>query len=79
MLLNAAAALLGVQGPDAADLTAQVAGKLDAARESIDSGAAARTLQTWVEPPGRHAPSAAETGPGRSAAAVATCAPGPAP
>jgi anthranilate phosphoribosyltransferase len=49
VLLNAAAALAAYEGPDADGLTAQLAAQLDVAREAIDSGAAARTLDTWVE------------------------------
>lgn len=49
VLLNAAAALAAYEGPDAAGLDAQLSAKLDVAREAIDSGAAARTLETWVD------------------------------
>jgi len=49
VLLNAAAALVAYEGPDAGRLTAQLATQLDVAREAVDSGAAARTLDTWVE------------------------------
>jgi len=49
VLLNAAAALVAHEGPDAAGLTAQLAAQLEVAREAVDSGAAARTLDTWVE------------------------------
>ena len=57
VLLNAAAALVAYEGPDAAALPARLAAQLDVAREAIDSGAAARTLATWVEAT-RSAPSA---------------------
>jgi len=49
VLLNAAAALVAYEGPQADRLDAQLVRQLDVAREAIDSGAAARTLQTWVE------------------------------
>jgi anthranilate phosphoribosyltransferase len=49
VVLNAAAALVAYEGPDADSLGTQLATQLDAAREAIDSGAAARTLETWVE------------------------------
>ena len=49
VLLNAAAALAAHEGPDADDLTAQLARQLDVAREAVDSGAAARTLDVWVQ------------------------------
>ncbi|RYZ25464.1 MAG: anthranilate phosphoribosyltransferase, partial [Propionibacteriaceae bacterium] len=49
VLLNAAAALVAHEGPDASDLTAQLARQLDVAREAVDSGAAARTLDVWVQ------------------------------
>jgi anthranilate phosphoribosyltransferase len=49
VLLNAAAALVAYEGPDAERLGEQLAAQLDAARESVDSGAAARTLESWVE------------------------------
>lgn len=49
VLLNAAAALAAYEGPDAARLDEHLAAGLDAAREAVDSGAAGRTLQTWVE------------------------------
>lgn len=49
VLLNAAAALLADTGPDLGrDVTDQVAEQLQRAERSIDSGAAATTLQTWV-------------------------------
>ncbi len=49
VLLNAAAALVAHDGPDPDRLTEQLADRLDVAREAIDDGAAARTLETWVE------------------------------
>ena len=48
VLLNAAAALVAYAGPDAARLGEQLAVQLDVAREAVDSGAAARTLEAWV-------------------------------
>lgn len=48
VLVNAAAAL-ATQGPLNGDLGAAVRGCLARATESIDSGAAARTLDRWVE------------------------------
>ncbi|SEQ63296.1 anthranilate phosphoribosyltransferase [Microlunatus flavus] len=49
VLLNAAAALAAYEGPQASGLHEQLAAKLDVAREAVDGGAAARTLETWVE------------------------------
>lgn len=48
VLLNAAAALVAHRGPDRRPLTEQLAGQVDAAAHSIDSGAAARVLDTWI-------------------------------
>jgi anthranilate phosphoribosyltransferase len=47
VLLNAAATLAARS--DEADLEAAVRGALDTCRTALDSGAAARTLQRWVE------------------------------
>lgn len=49
VLLNAAAALVAHAGPRADDLVEQLSEQLGAAREAIDSGAAADTLSRWVE------------------------------
>ncbi|MBM0238282.1 anthranilate phosphoribosyltransferase [Micromonospora sp. ATA32] len=48
VLVNAAAAL-ATQGPLDGDLTAALRAGMDRAAESIDSGAAARTLDRWIE------------------------------
>ncbi|MER7456484.1 anthranilate phosphoribosyltransferase [Micromonospora sp. NPDC126480] len=48
VLVNAAAAL-ATQGPLDGDLTGPLRAGLDRAAESIDSGAAARTLDRWIE------------------------------
>ncbi|RKN50863.1 anthranilate phosphoribosyltransferase [Micromonospora endolithica] len=48
VLVNAAAAL-ATQGPLDGDLTEALRAGLDRAAESIDSGAAARTLDRWIE------------------------------
>ncbi|BCL13054.1 anthranilate phosphoribosyltransferase [Micromonospora sagamiensis] len=48
VLVNAAAAL-ATQGPLDGDLLTAVRGGLDRAAESIDSGAAARALDRWIE------------------------------
>ncbi|MGN9808776.1 anthranilate phosphoribosyltransferase [Micromonospora sp. BQ11] len=48
VLVNAAAAL-ATQGPLDGDLTEALRAGLDRAAESIDSGAAARTLARWIE------------------------------
>ncbi len=50
--LNAAAALLAFEGPDAGgadDLAAQLAPRLERAARAIDSGAATALLEGWVE------------------------------
>lgn len=57
VVLNAAAALLAYHGPDLeAGLTDQLAEQVAAAQQAIDSGAAAATLDTWVDASSRHAP-----------------------
>ena len=49
VLVNAAAALVAHTGGTDGDLTAALRGKIAQAAESIDSGAAARTLDRWIE------------------------------
>ncbi|EFC80767.1 anthranilate phosphoribosyltransferase [Parafrankia sp. EUN1f] len=49
VLLATAAALVSAAGPTGAPITEQIAGQLDRAAESIDSGAAAETLRRWAE------------------------------
>ena len=49
VLLNAAAALVAYDKPRADDLTGQLADALGRAAEAVDSGAARKTLDTWVE------------------------------
>jgi anthranilate phosphoribosyltransferase len=49
VLLNAAAALVAYDKPRADDLTGQLGDALDRAAEAVDSGAARKTLDTWVE------------------------------
>jgi len=48
VLLNAAAALVAVDGPSAAPVTDQLAEALPRAAESLDSGRAAAALDAWV-------------------------------
>lgn len=49
VVLNAAAALLASDKPDAGDLAGQLRPRLDRAEEAIASGAAASKLQDWVD------------------------------
>jgi anthranilate phosphoribosyltransferase len=49
VLLNAAAGIAAYDGPTRADLADVMRAALDTARESIDSGAAARVLDRWIE------------------------------
>ena len=48
VVLNAAAALTALAGPDLDTLNDQLLAGMDRAREAIDSGAAAQLLQRWV-------------------------------
>jgi anthranilate phosphoribosyltransferase len=48
VLLNAAAALVAIDGPTPAPVTAQLAGALPRAADSLDSGAAAAALEAWI-------------------------------
>jgi anthranilate phosphoribosyltransferase len=48
VLINAAAALVAVDGPTAAPVTEQLAAGLPRAAESLDSGAAAAALESWI-------------------------------
>lgn len=49
VVLNAAAALLAYRGiSTVTELIEQMRPALEAANESIDSGSAARTLETWI-------------------------------
>jgi anthranilate phosphoribosyltransferase len=49
VLLNAAAALVAVNGVTSAPVTDQLAAALPAAAASVDTGAAAAALTSWVE------------------------------
>jgi anthranilate phosphoribosyltransferase len=49
VLLNAAAGIAAYDGPARAGLAEVMRAALDAARKSIDSGAAARVLDRWIE------------------------------
>lgn len=49
VVLNAAAALVAVAGPTETPVAAQLSAAMPRAAESIDSGAAAKALQAWVE------------------------------
>jgi anthranilate phosphoribosyltransferase len=49
VLLNAAAALVALDGVSAAPVTEQLAAALPRAAEAVDSGAARRSLEVWVE------------------------------
>jgi anthranilate phosphoribosyltransferase len=49
VLLNAAAALVALDGPSADPVTTQLAASMPRAAESLDSGAAATALQGWIE------------------------------
>jgi anthranilate phosphoribosyltransferase len=48
VLLNAAAGLVAHDGPSAAPVADQIAAAMPRAAESLDSGAAAHALETWV-------------------------------
>jgi anthranilate phosphoribosyltransferase len=48
VVLNAAAALVAVDGPTSAPVSAQLAAALPRAAESLDSGAAAAALESWI-------------------------------
>jgi anthranilate phosphoribosyltransferase len=48
VLLNAAAALVAVDGPSSAPVTEQLAAALPRAAESLDTGAAATALEDWI-------------------------------
>lgn len=48
VLLNAAAALVALNGPTPAPVVDQLAAVMSRARESLDSGAAAAALESWV-------------------------------
>jgi anthranilate phosphoribosyltransferase len=49
VLLNAAAALVALDGVTAAPVTDQIRPALERAAESVDSGAAQRALDVWIE------------------------------
>jgi anthranilate phosphoribosyltransferase len=49
VLLNAAAALVALDGPTDAPVTEQLAAALPRAADSVDSGAAATALEDWVK------------------------------
>jgi anthranilate phosphoribosyltransferase len=49
VLLNAAAGIAAYDGPARAGLAEVMREALDAARESIDSGAAGAVLDRWIE------------------------------
>ena len=49
VLLNAAAALVAHDGPDADDLEGQFSRQIERAATAVDSGRAADTLERWVE------------------------------
>jgi anthranilate phosphoribosyltransferase len=48
VLLNAAAALVALDGPTSAPVTDQLAAALPRAADSLDSGAAAAALESWI-------------------------------
>jgi anthranilate phosphoribosyltransferase len=48
VLLNAAAALVAVDGPASSPVTGQLRDAMDRARDAVDSGAAGRALGDWV-------------------------------
>jgi anthranilate phosphoribosyltransferase len=48
-LLAAAAALVAAAGPTDAPIAVQMAGALERAAASLDSGAAGKTLTRWVD------------------------------
>jgi len=49
VLLNAAAGLVAYDGPSAAPVADQIAAAIPRAAESLDSGAAAQALETWIK------------------------------